>query len=75
MKALCQNCLRVVDVTLADYEAADYGQGMCICGGEVCNCSSCQYDIERLEKWNWARPFPYFKKPILFWTPEEGGTL
>jgi hypothetical protein len=75
MIALCQNCLRVVDVTLADYEAADYGKGMCICGGEVCHCDACLLSIEKMSNWSWTRPYLGQKKPVLFWTPEEGGTL
>jgi hypothetical protein len=28
-----------------------------------------------MSNWNWTRPYLGQKKPVLFWTPEEGVTL
>jgi hypothetical protein len=72
MIALCQDCLRVVEVSLSDYKAADWGQGMCVCGGDTCHCETCIHTIEFLEKWDWSKICLEFKKPIIAWAPEAG---
>ncbi len=72
MKTLCQDCLRIVEVSLKAYEAVDYGKGMCECGGEVCHCESCMWTIDFLNQWDWSIPCLEFKKPIFSWTPEGG---
>lgn len=47
MIALCQDCLRVVDMDREVYEAGA-GMGACQCGGDVCDCQSCMWCLRGL---------------------------
>lgn len=75
MKTLCQDCLRVIEITLEDYIAADYGKGMCECGGEVCHCDACLLSIAKMTHHNWGRPYLGQMKPVIAWTPEDGAVF
>ena len=45
MLALCQDCLKVHDLPPEEVQAADElnqdGNRLCDCGGDVCQCASC----------------------------------
>jgi hypothetical protein len=72
MKTLCQDCLRVVEVSLADYRAADYGKGLCACGGKVCHCDACLLSIAKMSCHDWSTPYLGQMRPVFAWTPEKG---
>lgn len=75
MKTLCQDCLRVIETSFEDYIKSDYGKGLCVCSGEVCNCDSCYMTIAELTYHNWSKPYLGLLKPILAWTPEVGAVI
>ncbi len=48
MLVLCQNCLAFQDVERLVMEEAE-GEGLCNCGGDVCDCKSCVTDEDRMD--------------------------
>lgn len=71
MITLCQDCLRVIDVSIEKLIETN-GAGLCGCGGEVCHCESCISTIEKLEKGVLEKDFIGISVAIESWSPVTG---
>jgi hypothetical protein len=75
--ALCQCCVRVIQVNALALDD-DNPPGRCpVCGRETCDCRGCLSDIPALARGDWAATSlqPHARKRATSWSADDGLVL